>query len=116
MSKRGLFNTLVQSHFLMVFGLRRTLTFFMKMQQSMLLGWRHCIVALKVGDKMILYYSFLLCNKKKKNSEPLVNTEILTDSHDKQPIKKCLHQFITDEKKKYSHTANTIPTRFTFDM
>ena len=46
-------------------------------------------IAFKVGNKMILYYSFLLCDKTKK-SEPLVNIEILTDSHDKQPIKNCL--------------------------
>ena len=72
-------------------------------------------IALKVGDKMILYYSFLLCNKT-KNSEQLVNIEILTDSHDKQPIKNCLQQFITDEKKKYGHKSNDIPIIFTCDM
>ena len=72
-------------------------------------------IALKVGDKMILYYSFLLCNKT-KNSEPLVNIEILTDSHDEQPIKNCLQQFITDEKKKYGHKSNAIPIIFTCDM
>ena len=49
MSKRGLFNTLVQSHFLLVFGMRRTLTFFMKMQQSMLLGWRHWYCCFESG-------------------------------------------------------------------
>ena len=72
-------------------------------------------IALKVGDKMILYYSFLLCNKT-KNSEPLVNIEILTDSHDEQPIKNCLQQFITDEKKKYGDKSNAIPIIFTCDM
>ena len=72
-------------------------------------------IALKVGEKMILYYSFLLCNKT-KNSEPLVNIEILTDSLDKQPIKNCLQQFITDEKKKYGHKSNGIPIIFTCDM
>ena len=72
-------------------------------------------IALKVGDKMILYYSFLLCNKT-KNSEPLVNVEILTDSHDEQPTKNCLQQFITDEKKKYGHKSNAIPIIFTCDM
>ena len=72
-------------------------------------------IALKVGDKMILYYSFLLCNKT-KNSEPLVNIEILTDSHNKQPIKNCLKQFITDEEKKYGHKSNVIPKMFICDM
>ena len=72
-------------------------------------------IALKVGDKMILYYSFLLCNKT-KNSEPLVNIEILADSHDEQPIKNCLQQFITDEKKKCGHKSKAIPIIFTCDM
>ena len=72
-------------------------------------------IALTVGDDMMLYYSFLLCNKT-KNSEPLVNIEILTDSHDEQPIKNCLQQFITDEKKKYGHKSNAIPIIFTCDM
>ena len=72
-------------------------------------------IASKVGDKMMLYYSFLLCIKT-KNSEPLVNIEILTDSHDEQPIKNCLQQFITDEKKKYGRKSNAIPIIFTCDM
>ena len=72
-------------------------------------------IAFKVGDKMILYYSSLPCNKT-KNSEPLVNIEILKDSLDEQLIKNCLQQFITDEKKKYGHKPNTIPIIFTCDM
>ena len=46
----------------------------------------------------------------------MVNIEILTDSHDKQPIKNCVHQFITDEKKKYGHNFSAIPIIFTRDM
>ena len=72
-------------------------------------------IALKVDDKIILYYSFLLCNKT-KNSEPMVNIEILKDSHDKYPIKNCVRQFITDEKKKYGHKFSAIPIIFTCDM
>ena len=72
-------------------------------------------IALTVGDEMMLYYSFLLCNKT-KNSEPLVNIEILADSHDEQPIKNCLQQFITDEKKKCGHKSKAIPIIFTCDM
>ena len=49
-------------------------------------------IAFKVNDKMILYYSVLLCHET-KNREPLVNIEILTDFHDEQPIKNCLQQF-----------------------
>ena len=58
-------------------------------------------IAFKVNDKMILYYSVLLCHET-KNSEPLVNIEILTDFHDEQPIKKlstAIQQFIADEKR-----------------
>ena len=68
-----------------------------------------------VGNKMILYYSFLLCDKT-KNSEPTVKIEILTDSHGEQPIKNCLQQFITDKKNTYGHKSNTIPIIFTCDM
>ena len=72
-------------------------------------------IALTMGDEIMLYYSFILCNKT-KNSEPLVNIEILADSHDEQPIKNCLQQFITDEKKKYGHKSKAIPIIFTCDM
>ena len=57
-------------------------------------------IAAKVGAKMILYYSFLLCDKT-RNSEPLANIEILTDSHDELPIRHCLNQFILHEKRKF---------------
>ena len=56
-------------------------------------------IAFKVGSKMVLYYSFVLCDKTRKD-KPLGNVEIITDSHWKQPIRNCLHQFIMDEKKK----------------
>ena len=56
-------------------------------------------IAFKVGSKMVLYYSFALCDKTRKD-EPLGNVEIITDSHWKQPIRNCLYQFIMDEKKK----------------
>ena len=46
-------------------------------------------IAFKVSDKMILYYSVLLCHET-KNSEPLVNIEILTDFHDQEAIKNYL--------------------------
>ena len=72
-------------------------------------------IALKVGDKKMLYYSFFLCNKT-NNNEPLVNIEILTDSRDEQPIKNCLQQFITDEKKRYGHNSNVMPIISTCDM
>ena len=69
----------------------------------------------KVGTKIILHYSFLLCDKT-RNSEPLANTEILTDSLDDLPIRHCLNQFIFDEKRKFGHNSNTVPVLFTCDM
>ena len=72
-------------------------------------------IAAKVGTKMILYYSFLLCDKT-RNSEPLANVEILTSSHDELPIRHCLNQFILDERRKFGHNSNTVPVLFTCDM
>ena len=84
------------------------------MQENMLV-WVTPLVAFKVCDKKILYYSFLLYGKT-KNTETLVNIEILTDSLDKRPIKNFLQQFIIDKKKKYGYKSNTIPIIFTCDM
>ena len=50
-------------------------------------------IAAKFGTKIILYYSLLLCDKT-RNSESLVNTEILSDSQNELPIQHCLTQFI----------------------
>ena len=72
-------------------------------------------IAFKVGSKMVLYYSFVLCDKTKKD-EPLANVERITDSHGDQPIRNCLHQFITDEKRKYGDNSNSVPILFTCDM
>ena len=72
-------------------------------------------IVAKVGNKIILHYSFLLCDKT-RNSEPLANIEILTDSHDDLPIRHYLNQFIFDEKRKFGHNSNTVPVLFTCDM
>ena len=62
-------------------------------------------IALKVGSKRALYYSFVACSKMKKH-EPSANNEIITDSHGKQPMRNCLHQLIMDEKRKRGHNTN----------
>ena len=54
-------------------------------------------IALKVGSKRALYYSFVACSKTKKH-EPSANNEIITDSHGKQPMRNCLHQLIMGEE------------------
>ena len=72
-------------------------------------------IAAKVGIKIILYYSFLLCDKT-RNSEPLANIEILIDSQYELPIRHCLNQFILDEKRQFGHNCNTAPLLFTCDM
>ena len=69
----------------------------------------------KVGNNILLHYSFLVCDIT-RNSEPLANTEILTDSLDDLPIRHCLNQFIFDEKRKFGHNSNTVPVLFTCDM
>ena len=53
--------------------------------QYTLMGDATGSIAAKVGTKMILCYSFLLCDKT-RNGEPLANIKILTDSHDELPI------------------------------
>ena len=80
-------------------------------KQYALMGDATGSIAAKVGTKMI-YCSFLL-HDKTRNSEPLANIEILTDSHDELPIRHCLNQFILDEK---SHNSNTVPVLFTCDI
>ena len=72
-------------------------------------------IAAKVETKMILYHSFLLCDKA-RNSKPLANITTLTDSHDELPIRHCLNQFILDEKRKFDHNSNTVPVLFTCYM
>ena len=72
-------------------------------------------IAIKFGSKMVLYYSFALYDQTKKD-EPLANVEKITDSHDEQPIRNCLHQFIMDEKRKYGHNSNSVPILFTCDL
>ena len=64
---------------------------------------------------IVAYYSFLLCDKD-RNSEPLANIEILSDSHDELPIRHCLKQFIVDEKRKFGHYSSTVPVLFTYDI
>ena len=46
---------------------------------------------------IVAYYSFLLCDKD-RNSEPLANIEILSDSHDEL------------------HYSSTVPVLFTYDI
>ena len=60
-------------------------------------------------------YSFLLCDKN-RNSEPIANIEILTNSHDELSIRRCRSQFILDEKRKFGHNYNIVPVLFTCDM
>ena len=84
-------------------------------KQYALMGDSTGSIAAKVGTKMILYYSFLLCDKTKTN-EPLANTEILTNSHDELPIRHCLNQFVLHEKRKFGHNSNTVKVLFTCDM
>ena len=62
-------------------------------KQYALMGDATESIAAKVRTKMILYYSFFLGDKT-RNSEPLANIEILTDSQDELPIRHCLNQFI----------------------
>ena len=64
---------------------------------------------------IVAYYSFLLCDKN-RNSEPLANIEILSDSHDELPIRHCLKQFIVDEKRKFGHYSSTVPVLLTYDI
>ena len=72
-------------------------------------------IAAKAGTKMNLYYPFVLCNIS-RNSEPLANIEILTDSHNELPIRHCRSQFISDEKKKIGHNSNKAPVFFTCEI
>ena len=72
-------------------------------------------IAAKFGAKIILYYSLLLCDKT-RNSESLVNTEILSDSQDELPIQHCLSQSILNVKRKCGHNSNTATMLFICDM
>ena len=81
-------------------------------KQYSLIGDAAGSIAAKVGTNMILYYSFLLCDKT-RNSEPLANVEILTDSHDELPIRHCLKQFILEGRRKFGHNSKTGPLAFT---
>ena len=70
---------------------------------------------LKLEPKWFSTTAFFLCGKT-RNSEPLVNIEIRTGSHDELPIRHCLSQFILDEKRQFGHNSNTVPVLFTYDM
>ena len=84
-------------------------------KQYALMGDATGSIAAKVGTKMILCYSFVLCDKT-RSSELLANIGILTDSHDELPIRHRLNQLILNEKIKFGHNSNTVPFLFTCDM
>ena len=89
--------------------------FHYNVKQCGLMGDATGSIAAKVGTQMIFCYSFFLCGKT-RNSEPLVNIEIRTGSHDELSIRHCLSQFILDEKRKFGHNSNTVPVLFTYDI